>query len=68
MKKILISIFFLLGAIQANSADWKSFGLGEERKYLGNHFLIEYPSDFAFSPESDIFPIGYRGEKKGKKG
>ncbi len=67
MKKILISIFFLLGAIQANSADWKSFGLGEERKYLGNHFLIEYPPDFTFSPESRIFPVGYKGERRKAK-
>ena len=64
MKKIVISILFLLGAIQANSSDWISFGQGEERKYRGNLFIIEYPSDFTFSPESQIFPIDYHGERK----
>lgn len=63
MKKIAILIFFLLGALQASSSDWISFGQGEEERYYGRLFIIEYPSDFTFSTKGRIFPIDYWGER-----
>ena len=63
MKKTLSTIIFLLATFQATATEWVSFGRGEECERYANLFIIEYPSDFFFSPKSMIFPVDYKGPR-----
>ena len=50
MKKILSTIIFFLATFLASATEWVSFGRGEECERYASLFIIEYPSDFFFSP------------------
>jgi len=67
VKNILLSVFLPLGIGAAHSAEWKTFGGGEERWYHSHMFIIQYPPEFSFSPDSDIFPVRYIGERNRNK-
>ena len=63
MKKILSTIIFFLATFLASATEWVSFGRGEECERYASLFIIEYPSDFFFSPKSMIFPVDYKGPR-----
>lgn len=62
MIKYLAIVLLLTYFAHAETIQWKTFGKGKENERYANLFIIEYPSDFIFSPDSNIFPLDYKGK------